>query len=193
MKIISVPHNTLRKQAKEVKAVDKKILAFMSELSKTLLETSDPPGVGLAAPQVDVEYRIFATYMNHHDTESDADREMRVFINPLITDVSKKIVFGHDKDREPRLEGCLSIPGLYGVVPRYQWVDLSYQYLEHGELKSTQERFTEFSARVIQHEYDHLEGILYTDYSLEYDLPVYKENPKTKKLEEIDKTILEAF
>lgn len=193
MKIITVPHDTLRQEAKEVQVLDKKVLTFVDQLGKTLLATSNPPGVGLAAPQVDTQYRIFATYLNNGDEEEDdSPRSFRTFINPVVTDFSKELVFGHIED-EPRLEGCLSIPGLYGIVPRHKWITYSFEYIENGELHTAEERFTNFHARVMQHEFDHLNGILYTDYSLEYDLPVYRENPKTKKLEEIDKTILEAF
>lgn len=192
MKIISVPHQTLRTRAQEIKTLDKKVLTFIKDLSETLLQTNNPPGVGLAAPQVDTSYRIFATYLSDGPEDSKKPRMMRTFINPVVIDHSENMVFGHDSD-EPRLEGCLSIPGLYGAVPRFQWIEFEFLYPENGELKPGKERFTEFTARVMQHEFDHLDGILYTDYSLEYDLPVYQENPKTKKLEEIDKTILQAF
>lgn len=191
MKIITVPHQTLRKQAKAVTSFDKKLFTFVKQLSETLINKSDPPGVGLAAPQVDSAYRIFATYLGK--LEADKKSHMRVFINPVVTGHSKEILFGETED-DPRLEGCLSIPGLYGIVPRYRWIEFQFSYLDvNNELYTTEERFTDFHARVMQHEFDHLEGILFTDYSLEYDLPVYRENPKTKKLEEIDKIILEAF
>lgn len=192
MKIISVPHRTLRTRAQEVITFDKKVQSFVNDLTKTLQTTNNPPGVGLAAPQVDSTYRIFATFLAPGTKESDEQRAMRIFINPVVVDHSENLVFGHEGD-EPRLEGCLSIPGLYGVVPRFQWIEFEFLYPENGELKPGKERFAEFPARVMQHEFDHLDGILYTDYSLEYDLPVYQENPKTKKLEEIDKKILEAF
>lgn len=192
MKIISVPHQTLRSRAQEVTKVDKKVATFIDGLGKTLLETNNPPGVGLAAPQVDTLYRVFATYLAPGNDESEKHRSLRFFINPVVVDHSEKLVFGQ-KDDEPRLEGCLSIPGLYGPVPRFQWIEFEFQTLVAGELQTFKERFFDFPARVMQHEFDHLDGILYTDYSLEYDLPVYRENPKTKKLEEIDKVILEAF
>ena len=192
MKIVSVPSQILRAETKQVQTLDKKVSAFIDDLGQTLMSTNNPPGVGLAAPQVDSHYKIFTTYLGKKGGEDSKLRYLRYFINPTVIDHSNKFVFGHDDD-DPRLEGCLSIPGLYGPVPRFQWIEFEFQYPEDGELKTKRERFEEFAARVMQHEYDHLEGILYTDYSLKYDLPVYKENPETKKLEEIDKIILEAF
>lgn len=177
MKIITIPHPTLRGTAKPVSIVDKKLKKFVVDLEKTLAETINPQGVGLAAPQVDTNYRIFATRFDKKD--------LRSYINPEIITHSDDIVLGKE-EKDPYLEGCLSIPGIYGPVPRYQWLDLRYQVIENDELVTHEENFTDFSARVIQHELDHLNGILFIDYTLELDLPLYQENKTNKKLEEID-------
>ena len=82
-------------------------------------------------------------------------------------------------DGSERFEGCLSIPIFYGPVPRYEWVEVEYQGLTNLELKNQPKikmkkaRFGDFDARVIQHEYDHLEGILFTDLVLKNNLPIY--------------------
>lgn len=184
MKIITVPHPTLRKIATDVTVVDKKLTEFLKDLEETLLETRNPKGVGLAAPQVDRLKRIFAINIAEHN------RELRSIINPVMTDHSMDVTLGPDPE-DPYLEGCLSIPGIYGPIPRWEWVELEYYVVKNGELVKKIERFEEYSARVIQHELDHLDGILFIDYSLKLDLPLYKEVAGKKKMEEIDKTLLQ--
>lgn len=192
MKIISAPHPSLRTVASEVKMVDKKLTQFIKDLELTLKNKDNPKGVGLAAPQVDKRLRVFATQFSNNDNFDDASTlKIDYYINPNITKHSGKQTFGEDK-KNPQLEGCLSIPKIYGPVPRWEWVELNYFVIEDGELKEKTQRFDQFEARVIQHETDHLNGILFTDYLLEYDLPVYFENSKTGELEEkIDKSLLE--
>lgn len=191
MKIISAPHQTLRTVADEVKVVDKKLVKFIEELESTLKYKDNPKGVGLAAPQVDKKWRIFSSqFARGGDFDDLKSLEIRSYINPEIVKHSGKQTFGDDK-KHPQLEGCLSIPHIYGPVPRWEWVELNYFVLENGELKAKSEKFVDFEARVIQHETDHLNGILFTDYILEYDLPVYFENPHNGELEErTDKSIL---
>lgn len=184
MKIITVPHPTLRSVASAVTLVDKKLFKFIKDLEETLLETRNPKGVGLAAPQVDKLKRIFAINL------AEDNRELRSIINPVILEHSTELTYGPEKD-EPYLEGCLSIPGIYGPIPRWEWVELSYEVVNNNELVKKQERFEDYGARVIQHELDHLEGVLFTDYSLKYDLPLYKEKRSGKKMEEIDKSLLQ--
>lgn len=184
MKIISAPHPSLREKATPVKVVDKKLISFIKDLESTLKNKDNPKGVGLAAPQVDKKLRIFTTQLSTTDNLDDEDSlEIKHYINPVITANAGKQTFGEDKDN-PQLEGCLSIPRIYAPVPRWKWIELEYLMLENGKLVPQKERFDDFAARVVQHEADHLDGILFTDYALEYDLPVYFENDKTGKLEE---------
>lgn len=190
MKIITIPHPTLRTEAQEVRTVDKKLIQFIKELEDTLKKKDNPRGVGLAAPQVDTKWRIFSTQL---PTEPQSDEyTLRSFINPRITDHSEHHTFGPEK-KEPILEGCLSIPGFYGPVPRWEWVDLTYDYISEGELKTTNEHFTDFAARVVQHENDHLNGILFIDYIIQFELPLYKEDPKTEKLDELEPELILAL
>jgi len=187
--IITVPHLALREVATPIMVADKKTLELIKDLDATLRAQTKPQGVGLAAPQLAIGKRAFVTFLGPKKSH-----QMMVFLNPIIADHSQEVIFGQTpSDEDDRLEGCLSIPGLYGPVPRFTWIEVEYQQLENGELVTKQNRFTDFHARVIQHEFDHLNGILFTDYSLEYDLPVYREDPETEKLVEIDKRILEAF
>jgi len=108
-------------------------------------------GAGLAAPQIGVGLRvvIFGVHANprYPDVEEVPDT---VLINPVLTPLSEEI--------EEGWEGCLSVPGMRGVVPR--WKRLRYQgFDEHGQ--AFEREVDDFHARVVQHEVDHLDGILY--------------------------------
>lgn len=192
MKIITVPHPTLRLKAQEITVVDKKLTSFIKNLEETLAKKENPRGVGLAAPQVDTKWRIFATQLNSDGDRDDQQPVLRSYINPRITDHSQNHTFGPDK-KDPILEGCLSIPGFYGPVPRWEWVDLTYDYIDGNDLKTTSEHFEAFAARVVQHELDHLDGILFVDYIDQYKLPLYKEDSKTEKLEELEPDFISAL
>lgn len=195
MKIISIPHPTLRTKAVAVATVDKKLKNFLSDLQKTLATKKNPKGVGLAAPQVDVKWRIFVTQLSadgKRESESDEPVVPRIFINPEIVDHSSHQTYGPSKE-DATLEGCLSIPGIYGPVPRWQKVTLRYDEVINDELRERTAEFQDFAARVVQHEYDHLNGVLFIDYSAEYDLPLYREDPKTEKLQEINDEMIAAL
>ena len=177
MKIITAPHPTLREIAKEVTVFDKKFFKFLDELADTLIKKEQPKGVALAAPQVNKLVRVFAAILGEKNQDSSKP-VIEFFINPKITKFSNKKILGA-ADGSERFEGCLSIPLLYGPVPRYEWLEIEYQSLTNLDLKNKPEiktkkaKFTDFDARVIQHEYDHLDGILFTDLILKNNLPVY--------------------
>lgn len=193
MKIIIAPHEGLRTKAKIVKRVDKKLVDFVNQLGATLRGSNKPAGVGLAAPQVDKSWRIFTTNLSPDGKRDNSQTNIRAFINPVMTKHSQKLTFGPDK-KYPTLEGCLSIKSLYGPVPRSQWAEFEWQELENEKLVNRKGRFEDFAARVMQHELDHLEGILFTDYILDYDLPIYQESKDGKKLAELEnRSILEMF
>jgi peptide deformylase len=187
MKIITVPHQTLRVVAQPVTQVDKKLKELVKGLEETLSAKINPRGVGLAAPQVDRRSRVFVTQLpvDPYDDEDEATFQIRTFINPEIIDHSGNKTFGPDK-KDPILEGCLSIPGFYGPVPRWEWIQVRFQTLEENELVEHVEKFDQFAARVMQHENDHLNGVLFIDYIVEFDLPLYQENKKNSKLYELE-------
>lgn len=120
-----------------------------------MLETmEDAPGVGLAAPQVFQPLRIFVFRVPGDRTATDPDDSPignSVLINPEVTLIGAERVLGW--------EGCLSIPGLRAAVPRAQRV--RYSGVDCDGNAVTRE-VSGFHARVVQHEYDHLDGILYT-------------------------------
>ncbi len=190
MTIIHAPHPTLRLQARQVTSVDKKLIQLIKDLGHTLLTTKNPQGVGLAAPQINRSVAVFCTYLpDGINRRSD----LRFFINPVMVKHSQATILGEQaKDKEPRLEGCLSIPKLYGAVPRYQWAEFEFDQIENDRLIRRKEKFTDFPARVMQHESDHLNGILFTDHSLKHGLQVWRELPGGE-MEAVDPELLKLL
>lgn len=137
------PSPVLRKQAATVEAFDESLRGIVEAMFHTMRESK---GVGLAAPQVGLKRRILV--MNH-STEDGDDRAM---INPEILE--------RDGDVTLYEEGCLSFPGIYAEVQRPDRCRVKWQDLE-GE--SHEAEFEGFESRVIQHEYDHLVGVLLVD------------------------------
>jgi len=111
-------------------------------------------GAGLAAPQIGVSLRLVIFGVKGNPRYPDAEEvPQTVLINPVLTPLGQA-----DEDIEYAWEGCLSVPGMRGVVPR--WKRLRYQgFDEYG--KAIDREVSDFHARVVQHECDHLDGILY--------------------------------
>ncbi|MCL4354347.1 peptide deformylase [Patescibacteria group bacterium] len=163
LKIITTNNGVLLKKAVEVKKFDKKLLDIIDGMKKTLNETFDPVGVGLAAPQVGLPLRLFIT----KPTEKS---EIKVFVNPQIIE-EENIKEKPKKTKKKLLEGCLSIPNIWGNVSRKREVTLEY-HDEKG--KKHRRKFTGFPATIIQHEMDHLNGVLFTKRVLEQKQKIYK-------------------
>ena len=147
LKIAKLGHPVLFKktnQIKELSDIDLKKIVF--DMSETMLDAN---GIGLAAPQVHLSHRIFI-YRNP-DIEDDDKINISVLINPKIEKVSD--------DTEDEWEGCLSIPGMSGLVRRFKRIKFSAIDLNGKNISGEVEGI---HARVIQHEFDHLNGILYT-------------------------------
>ena len=161
MKILIAPHTTLLQPALPVKNIDTRIKKIVEDMSKTLLAHRDPIGVGLSGNQVSVLERIFVTRPNEKTTD------IHVFINPHVVDADEGT-----KKRKATLEGCLSIPEIWGHVMRPEKVKIAYRDLQE---KEHSDWFTDFEAIVIQHELDHLDGILFTQRVLEQGRELYKE------------------
>jgi peptide deformylase len=152
--------SVLRKKTKEIPKDYRDLGAFVESMFETM-NFSD--GIGLAAPQVGKSLRLFvvdATEMEDEEGEGLADFKV-AFINPVIVEESGEVWAFN--------EGCLSIPGIREEVERVERVRIRYYDVDwnlHDEI------YTGIKARIIQHEYDHLEGILFTD----------KINPLRKRL-----------
>jgi peptide deformylase len=127
--------------------------AALAQLFDDMFDTMHAEGgVGLAAPQIGVDLQVVVFGFERSERYPEAAPVPRtVLINPVITPLSDEI--------EDGWEGCLSIPGLRGVVPRYRHI--RYQGLD-AEGNIIDREATGFHARVVQHEYDHLVGTLYT-------------------------------
>lgn len=138
----------LKKRASEI---DKKY-PDLKELIENMFETMyQSNGVGLAAPQIGVSIRLFIVDGSPFDEDEVKDFK-QIFINPLIKD--------EKGDPWKFNEGCLSIPGIREDVERKEEILIQY-YDENWELHK--KKFHGLVARIVQHEYDHIEGILFTD------------------------------
>ena len=175
--IVAVPDQILRVKTTEINSSDTElVLTILNELEETLIKQSDPPGVGLAAPQIGRSERVFATYLPI--SPEDETPILRVYLNPRIEkSVGQRSFTLSDEDSV--LEGCLSIPHLYGPVPRFDLIEISGQIAEKtpdGELNisTVDEKLQGYASRVFQHELDHLYGTLFTDYTLSLSLPLYE-------------------
>ena len=151
--IVAFGDPVLRKETDEIDEDYPKLKELIENMFKTM---ENAPGVGLAAPQIGLSIRLFVidTTSIYEEEKGKEDHGVRkAFINPIMIDE-----WGKKWDFE---EGCLSIPGIREKVNRQADIKIEY-YDEDFNLK--EETFSDMNARVIQHEYDHIEGVLFTDY-----------------------------
>jgi peptide deformylase len=155
----------LRARAAEI---DDPKAPWVRQLVEDMIETmEDAGGTGIAAPQVHVPHRIVVFQVHGErltDLPGDSEQELTALINPVIEPIGDERAYGW--------EGCLSVPGLRGVVPRhlrvrYRGVDLDGNPIEREAAG--------FHARVVQHECDHLDGILYPQRMSDHRLLVFTE------------------
>jgi peptide deformylase len=149
--ILEVPDPVLRQKSIPVEAVDDEVRALIADMFETMYAA---PGIGLAAIQVGVPRRILVIDLQEPEEEGgEPVKDPRIFINPEILDASEQEV--------PYTEGCLSVPDQYAEVDRpdrirARWLD------EHGEQHEAD--IEGLLATCLQHEMDHLEGILFIDH-----------------------------
>jgi peptide deformylase len=141
MDIVTLGNDILRQKAEPIEEINEEIVQLAADMIARL---NPKEGIGLAGPQVGVNKRIFIVHIE--------DDEPRVFINPSIINTSEDEVFYE--------EGCLSIPGVWADVKRPSVIQVQ-AWNEKG--KAFRVEASGIMARVIQHEYDHLEGILFVD------------------------------
>lgn len=143
-------HPVLRRKATEISLSDENLQTLISDMYETMYHAS---GVGLAAPQIGKSIRLFvidsAPYKEYYP-----DEEIRkiTFINPIITN--------RTGEEFPFNEGCLSLPDIHEDVMRKPAIDITYF---DDSLTEKTEHFEGVVARIIQHEYDHIEGMVFTD------------------------------
>lgn len=191
LKIVTAPNPILSSIAKPVPRVNASVIKIVEEMKKTLSATFDPEGVGLAAPQVGKSLRMFLA----RPTDKS---KIQVFINPKILKKTKASHLTIDSDRRQllntsgnkeskrtKLEGCLSLLNIWGEVKRDSEVTLQYQLItNNSKLITKTRRFSGFLAAIIQHETDHLDGILFPKRVLEQKGRLYKSR-KNEKGEDI--------
>jgi len=146
----------LRQVSKEVKSFDKNLQKLIEDLTETLETQTDPPGLGLSAPQIGILKRVFVGRIRS---------KIKGFVNPKIIKFSRQEV--------TILEGCLSVPELYGHVARPAELDLESQNVRG---RKSARHYKGLPARIIQHEVDHLNGVLFIDH-------VHTQNGKMFKVE----------
>ena len=151
LQISQLGNPVLRQQAQMVDNIrDERIQQLIDQLIASVLAAN---GVGIAAPQVSESYRLFIVASRPNPRYPHAPlMEPTAMINPRIIAHSTEVIQGW--------EGCLSIPGIRGLVPRYQAVEV--EYTSRDGLLHRQE-LTDFVARIFQHEHDHLDGIVFLD------------------------------
>lgn len=173
--IVTAPNEVLSKVAKKFDfKTDKNLNEILKDMEESLLSASDPKGVGLAAPQIGISYSIFIA----KPTEKSPITE---YINPIIlesTEPNKP-----KKKRVKKLEGCLSLINIWGEVLRSPSVVIEYQN-KKGSIKK--KKFTGFMATIVQHEVDHLNGILFPKRVLEQKGKLYQSMKNEKGEDEFE-------
>jgi len=145
--IVEYPHKKLREISKEVKTFDKKLHSLLDAMYPIMIDTN---GIGLAAIQVAHALRVLV--LNIPDEEGEQPREnLLEIINPVIT---------HKEGETVYQEGCLSVPKFYEDISRYETLSINYQDRD-GNTKTLEA--DGLLSIAIQHEMDHLEGILFID------------------------------
>jgi len=149
LKVARMGHPVLRERARPVDSSELKDPLFQKLIDDMVETMHEYHGVGLAAPQVHEGVRLFVAVL---DDEPDSESDATVIINPDI--------IPNASDKREGWEGCLSIPDIRGMVPRF--TDITVLALDrHG--KKIELKLKDFSARVAQHETDHLDGVLFFD------------------------------
>jgi peptide deformylase len=167
-RIIEYPEPLLRLKAKKVETFDDELSLLIEDMAETMY---DAPGIGLAAPQVAESIRVIVVDTTQPDDEA---RQYLALVNPEI--VAHE---GHQVDEE----GCLSVPELMAQVKRFKKITVSYQEADGTSRELiTEDRF----AVVLQHEIDHLDGILFIDHLSPLKRNLYKK--KRKKMLETEQS-----
>ncbi len=148
LNIVTFPEKVLRAETEVVNKFDHELRALADDMVETMRVA---PGVGLAAPQVGVSKKLVVVEFGS-ETDESFPKQLYILANPEITERSEETVRG--------IEGCLSVPDLVGTVDRARVVTVKAQDVNGKPLKIRAEGWL---ARIFQHEIDHINGILYTD------------------------------
>jgi peptide deformylase len=173
--IISLPNPQLKSRSKRVGLIDANVKKIIGQMEKTVLDweagREHEVGVALAAIQINQPLRIVVIRNNYDNKE---DKTFTVLINPSITK--------YEGEKLQDFEGCLSVPDIYGKVPRYAKIRVRATNLNGKELRLKAEGFL---ARVLQHEIDHTNGVTFVDY-IKQDKEAFFRLNSDGKLEQLD-------
>ena len=148
LKIALLGHPILQKKTSIVKRIPSpSINKLIQDMTETML---DAKGIGLAAPQVHISKQVIIFRIPKSEEEENNTIEITALINPKISKISE--------ETDTQWEGCLSIPGMTGLVKRYSKINYEGFDMKGNLIKKEAEGL---HARIVQHEFDHLKGILY--------------------------------
>ena len=153
LKIVSIGHPVLRRKIKNVKTGKRKSKSFKTFLKAMVQMMHQAHGVGLAANQVGINERVLVM-------ECDSNKRYPKVASVVLQTYLNARIVKYSKNLEKGWEGCLSIPGYRGIVPRSQWVTFEAVTPEGKKIRKTVHGF---EARIMQHEVDHLNGFFYVD------------------------------
>lgn len=169
-RFIALPDQRIRQKSAPVTNFDANLARIVKDLVNISIVQTNPLALGMAAPQIGVFKQVFVAKIRN---------KFKAFVNPRITKFSRKVT--------PLLEGCFSVAGIYGHVTRPAEIEIEAQDM-HGKKIST--HFIGLPAKIIQHELDHLEGILFIDHVFKQNSKIFrveKDNEGKDQLIEIDK------
>jgi peptide deformylase len=191
VKILTYPDKVLREVSKEIKQIDDTFLSQVEILTEELAKGEN--AAGLAAVQLGIVKRFFGI--------KKSDKKIEVYINPKIVKTFGERVYpimvkempadssAVMAGKEDFLEGCLSVPDYFGTVKRYLQIEIEWKDLRGEKFVSKREKLSGFEAIVWQHEFDHLNGILFIDHIKKEGGKFYKWNGKEMVKADIDKII----
>jgi peptide deformylase len=172
--VLTTPDPFLRERAKKVRSVTPEIKSLIEDMIETMREA---PGVGLAAPQLGVGLRVIVAEYREPSEDPEAEPKppkLHAIVNPEIV--------RHSVETNLDNEGCLSIPGFMGEVERYDAITVK-GLNRHG--KPVRIKANGWMGRIIQHEIDHLEGVLFIDRATEVwkleEKEILEESPMIQK------------
>ncbi len=148
MKLVVAPDDALKKECRPVERFDEELRALVDGMLDVMYTHG---GVGIAAPQVGSDLRVIVVDPSAGEVAS----ECRVMINPVLVRTASSTFYLNEE-----IEGCLSLPGQYFKVERCEVAKVRWQTLDG---QTVTENFSKLAARVVQHEMDHLKGVLLSD------------------------------
>lgn len=163
LRICKYPESVLRAETKNITVFDEKLRTLTEDMAETMY---DAPGIGLAAPQIGESLKLVVVDTTPRGGEEEVENQYMVMANPVIT---------VKENSQIDEEGCLSLPELVANVKRYKNVTVTYQDVDGKECEIiAEDRF----AVVLQHEIDHLNGILFMDHLSSLKRNLYKKKVK---------------